>query len=332
MHKVLLTGANGFLGSHIAESLSEAHYTVSALIRRRRLPQLEGLNNVSLVRGDICDRDSLADIVKDVDYVVHCAGRVKARNKQDFFAVNATGTQNLLDAIVTAKNSLKRFILISSLAAAGPNLGENEYISTDQANPVSNYGKSKLAGEQIALSFQDHIPITIIRPPIIYGPRDKEFLNIIKLIEKRIWPTIFADDHRFSVIHVKDAANAVLHAIEHDKNSGNIYFISNNQTHTIAEIKLRLAELLAVKKIYRLPISWWQLRGIAFLSDKLNTLFNKTAMLNSDKLNEMKQKDWTCNNSQAKKQLQWKPEIHWDNGIKETVLWYQQQGWVKKHD
>src|SRR5229473_1597583 len=167
--KVLLTGGSGFLGSWVAEQLAAEGHLVRALVRpasdRRALEKLPG---VQFAPGAIEDRASLAPAVDGVDAIVHVAGIVKARRPADFFAVNTQGTRNLLDAALE-RGGLKRFVYVSSLAAMGPSADGQPVHEGAEPRPVTHYGRSKLEAERSVMAASDRLPVTVIRPPLIYG-------------------------------------------------------------------------------------------------------------------------------------------------------------------
>ena len=171
--KVLVTGASGLLGSHVAELLSARGTQVRALVRKtsnRR--HLETLRNVELFEGSVEQGDRVREAIDGVDAVVHAAGLVKARNTDEFFAINVGGTSNLIDAARRRGRPLDRFVYVSSLEACGPS-ADGTPVPADQESPVTSYGRSKLAAEKVVLSAKNEMPVVILRPGAIYGPRDE---------------------------------------------------------------------------------------------------------------------------------------------------------------
>ena len=175
--KALITGSNGFIGSHLAERLLNHDYQVKCLVRKTsNLRWIKDLP-VEVVYGDIADLNSLLPSVAGVDYVFHLSGALRANNENEFYRINQGGTKNLLEACRQQNPNLKRFVCVSTQAAAGPSIDGIPLTESDDPHPISIYGKSKQLGEQVVLEFQKFFPVTIIRPPIVYGPRDDDFLE-----------------------------------------------------------------------------------------------------------------------------------------------------------
>src|SRR5205814_10638361 len=169
--RVLLTGGSGFVGSYVAEQLTGLGHTVRALVRPQSDSKLlKTLKNIEFAPGAVEDRRSLDAAVTGVDAIVHVAGLVKARRPEEFFAVNAEGTRNLVAAAEAHAPGLRRFVYVSSLSAVGPSPDGKPVPDDAPPRPVTQYGRSKLAGEQAVLAAKDRLPVTVIRPPLISGP------------------------------------------------------------------------------------------------------------------------------------------------------------------
>lgn len=328
MEKILVTGATGFLGSHLVKALSSSGYMVRALVRKPSIPTLAVIPNIQLVQGDIRQPESLSSAIQGIDYVIHCAGLVKAYNQQQFYDVNAEGTENLLRAITKSSTPVKRFVHISSLAAMGPSVGDQITIPLEEANPVSNYGKSKLEAEKIIQNYKNQLPITVVRPPAIYGPHDRECLILFKLVSWRLWPSFLSQNKRLSVIYVEDAVSAIIHAMKYDKNTGHCYFIDDGHAYLIHDLIGVLKDALHVRRLFNIRIPIKMLKLLLGIVDNYASLLKKPTMLGKDKLQELVQLDWTCNSQLANKQLGWTASTDWTIGAIKTLHWYQQQGWI----
>src|ERR1700685_710002 len=188
--RFLVTGSSGLLGGHVVELLSMRGDPVRALVRPTSNRQhLLKFPNVELFEGAIERIEGLAEAMDGIDAIVHCAGIVKARNSDEFFAVNVVGTSNVVQAARALRGKLRRFVHVSSLEAVGPS-PDGRPVSADQENPVTAYGRSKLAAEKVVLAAKDDLPVTVLRPGAIYGPRDGEILEVFKSIQRGVLPLI----------------------------------------------------------------------------------------------------------------------------------------------
>jgi 2-alkyl-3-oxoalkanoate reductase len=225
--KVLVTGASGFLGGHVAEALSSRGDRVRALVRKTsNRKHLETLANIELFEGSVEQVERVREAVDGVDAIVHCAGIVKARGLDEFFAVNVGGTSNLVEAARQRGKSLKRFVHVSSLEACGPS-ADGGPVPPDQENPVTAYGRSKLAAEKVVLSARGDMPVVVLRPAAIYGPRDVEILDAFKSVKRGLFPVINGGRSKTIWIYASDCAQACVRAIDADVPSGRVYFVDD---------------------------------------------------------------------------------------------------------
>lgn len=210
MAKVLVTGASGFIGSHLASALVARGDEVTCLVRKTS--QIKGLNGlgVQLVYGDVTQPESLLSAVAGQETVYHLAGITLALTKRQFFRVNQEGIRNIARACA-AQPGPPVLLVVSSLAAAGPALDGRPKIESDPSQPVSAYGRSKRAGEQEAELFADRVPTTIVRPPIVFGERDHLGLPLFRSVDKfGIHFVPGRGRHRYSLIHVADLAELII--------------------------------------------------------------------------------------------------------------------------
>jgi dihydroflavonol-4-reductase len=327
MMKALITGSNGFIGSHLVERLLNHGYQVRCLVRKTsNLRWIKDLP-VEMVFGDIAELSSLLPVVADVDYVFHLSGALRANHESDFFRINQGGTRNLLEACRQQNPNLKRFIYVSTQAAAGPSLNGIPIKESDAPMPISAYGKSKHLAEQAVLEFQKFFPSTIIRPPAVYGPRDDDFLEAFKYIKFGIKPLIGKKQKFISIIHVSDLVRGIQIAAEYTNTENQIFFISNKEACSWIELENLMARVMD-RKALKIVLPVLALDIAAFISEKVTKIFNKTAILNRDKANEMKQNFWLVDASKAEQKLGFVAEIPLEIGLKETYNWYRLQGWL----
>jgi nucleoside-diphosphate-sugar epimerase len=323
----LVTGASGFLGSHLAQELVKRGFQVRCLVRKTS--QLEWLvdSGVEFVFGDIQDKESLKKILLDYEYIFHTAGLIKTRHPDLFDKVNHQGTRNLLEAAWENHLPLKRFVYISSQAASGPSLNGRPRKESDLCNPVSVYGVSKLAGEKTVLEYADRFPITIIRPPGIYGPRDRQLLSIFKLSRYGIMPILGEGDNQFNLIHVKDLVDGIILAALSPKAIGQTYYLTDGLIYSWYKAGQILAEVQQ-KKFRTLTLPKWIIATVAALSDLVSHLIRRDFYLTSRKVRELKYKHWISDTTKAKSELGFRPAYDFRTGARQTIGWYKEKGWI----
>lgn len=325
--EALVTGSNGFIGSFLVERLLEKNYNVRCLIRQTS--NLQWIKNlpVQFFYGDITKTKSLIAAVKNVDYVYHLSGKVRAKSFEEFLFVNQQGTINLLETCKKNAPSLKRFVYVSSQAAVGPSKKGIPLKETDAPRPISLYGKSKLLGEQETLRYREYFPVTIIRPPSVFGPRDDDILSIFKAVKRGVKPLVGQQEKRLSLVHVLDLVNAMIVAAEHERAKNEIFFITNSNGYSWIEFENTIARTLRKKGMFvRIPECL--LDVVALINEVTARIMGKPALLNKDKVLEMKQQSWLIDNLKAKKILGFEAQTELETGIQSTVQWYKKQGWL----
>jgi nucleoside-diphosphate-sugar epimerase len=326
---VLLTGGSGFLGSHIAEQLSRAGRPVRALVRATSDTRfLSALPGVELVDASLSDRDAIVRAAAGVTAIVHCAGLVKARTEEEFHRVNVGGTESLLAAAAAAGAGLRRFVQVSSLTVAGPSDAAGTPVTVDTPpRPLTAYARSKRAAERAVLDRRQELPVTVIRPPAIYGPRDREILAFFKAVNARLLPYLGSTANRLSIIHGADAAAACIAAIDADVPSGSVYFIDDGTVHTMAELIAAIEDALGKRAWLRFPLPERLVRAVALGSELYGKLTDQAQMLTRDKCNELFHQ-WVCDGTPARRELGWEPRIEIREGVRTTAAWYREAGWL----
>jgi nucleoside-diphosphate-sugar epimerase len=326
MAEVLVTGANGFVGSHICEALLTNGYTVRALVRKTSdLSNIKTLP-LNLVYGDICYPETLPAAVSGVTAVINNAGLVKTRNPEEFHRVNCEGTKNIIEAVRRHKPGLTRLIHISSTAACGPAPDDYPISEDHQPNPLTEYGRSKLAAEQAILANKANVPSTILRPSAIYGPRDKEMYSFFKAIKLGIKPLFGDGENYINFTYIKDFAQAVAKTIATPAVSGSIYFVAEKRAYSYREAGNIISSILINKTItLRIPGPILRLAGT--VSDKVNGLIGKTSIFTRDKTNEILSKYWLFDTSKIEQEMGF-CATDFRTGAEETIAWYKEHDWL----
>ena len=327
--RILLTGASGFLGSHIAEQLDQRGAEVRALVRPTSDTRfLDGLEHLSLVEGFLDDERSLIAATEGVGGIIHAAALVKARSPDELHRTNARGTAKLLDAAIQRAPDLKRFVLVSSLAVMGPS-EDGQPLSAEAApNPVTHYGRSKLAAEQAARAAAQVLPVTILRPAMIYGPRDREVLPFFKSVQMGVLPMTGSPLSALSAIYAADCAAACIRAIEADVPSGSTYCIEDGRTETLAGLMAHIENALGTRARLRVPVPRLLMYTAALGSEAYGRLTGRAVMLTRDKLNELLAPHWVCDSTDAQTALSWQPRVSFEEGARITGAWYRREGWL----
>lgn len=324
---VLITGANGFIGSRLCRMFLERGFRVFAGVRRSaNLTLLDGLD-IELRYGDVNIADGLPAMVTGVDYIVHNAGVVKAKTPDTFFIVNEDGTRNLLNAIVTHNPSALRVVYMSSLAVAGPSLDGRPVSEKDKPHPITVYGRSKLAGERVALSFADRLRVVSIRPSGVYGPGDREIFTFFKTVYRGIRPSIGDVSRKLQLVHVDDLCRGVYRALVSDIAAGSVYFICENRAYEFHELTAILRDACGRRTTVTLPVPAFLFRGIAAISEALFKMVGATPMLTREKAGELLA-SWEVDTSRARKELGYESEIPFAEGARHTYDWYRREGWL----
>ena len=321
--RVLVTGGSGFVGSHVAEALANAGHELRLMLRATS--SLEFLSGVTFerVEGDMRAPEALNAAARGVDAVVHLAGLTTAVRAADYFAVNAQGTGTLVRA--AAEAGVGRFLYLSSLSAQGPN-ADDSGVAPPAPRPVSIYGRSKLSGEEEVLRMADRMSVTVVRAPVVYGPRDRGLLPFFRLGKSGILPVYGDGENRLSWVNVQDLASAIT-AVLAGETSGSVYTVADGPSHSWRELAQSLQRALDRRAwVVGVPPSLYSLAGAA--AGFAGAVIKRPLLLNRDKITEMRQRFWVCSNDRITRELGWRPTISTLTGLEETVRWYRQQHWL----
>ncbi len=324
--RVLVTGASGFIGAALAARLAARGDRVRALVRRSsRRAGLEALG-AEIAFGDVGEPASLAGAVDGCDAVVHLAGVVKALGRDEFFRVNAEGTVHLCRACADAARR-PALLLVSSLAAAGPSSPSRPRSEEDAPAPVSDYGHSKLAAEQALRGFTGRLEATVVRPPVVYGPGDREFLPpLFRMARLGLVPKVGFGAKRYSLVHVEDLVDGSLAALERGERLGRdgsegIYFLADGGAHAWGDI-VRAAAAALGRRALVVPLPEVASLAVAAVGAAAAALTGRPAILSFDKIRELRQSSWTCAIDRAVRELGFAPRLPLAEGMRQSAEWF----------
>lgn len=323
--RVLVTGGTGFIGSHLVEALLKGGTEVFCLVRgHSNLRWLEHLP-VRYIYGELLDGVSLDRAVQDKDIIYHLAGLTKAPDKATYERANHIGTKNLIEAVYRSNRGLKRFLHVSSLAAVGPSLNGRPQTEEAVCCPITDYGMSKLKGEREVRKYLGILPITIVRPPVVYGPRDRDLFLYFKVLNYGVKPILGLKKY-ISIIYVDDLVRGMVLAATNEGSIGRIYFMANDNAVSMGD----LTELIK-QKVRPRTITFYLADKLIYLaagcSEYLATLSGKTTIFNRQKARELAQRAWICEAKRARIELGFQARVTLREGISRTTDWYKGQGW-----
>jgi nucleoside-diphosphate-sugar epimerase len=264
--------------------------------------------------------------MQDVTHVIHCAGCTKALRVSEFYEVNQTGTRHVVEAVNRQSERIQRLVHISSLAAGGPASQARPACEDDPPHPVSEYGRSKLAGEEEVRSAckPDYV---ILRPPAAYGPRDTGFLPLFKAVKKHVLPRFGGGRQQLSLVFAKDLAEAAVTCLTHPAAAGKTFYTASPEMMTALALADEIAQQMGTWTL-PLPLPTAALWPLCCFQEAVSRLTGKPNLLSRQKYAELRAPGWVCDPSRLRRELGFVCAITLRNGITETLAWYQQQGWL----
>jgi len=322
--RVLVTGASGFVGSHVAEQLASVGWQVRCLVRPTSSRRWLTRADYEFALGDVTDLHGIPEALEGCDAVVHAAALTNALHPDEYYRVNSEGTLRLWMAAGSLR--VKRFLLVSSLAAAGPSRGEEPQDETAHPHPVSAYGKSKLQAERVVLGPGGPLEPVVVRPPTVYGPRDDDVLSLARLAKRGWFPRIGGRRRVVSMIHVVDLADGIRRALEAGS-PGRIYYLGDGEVHSLDEIGAAMGRALG-RRVRFFSIPSWALWGGALAGELTGSLLRRPAALNLERGRQFVHLYWTASDARARSELGYASRYDLTRGMEDTIRWYRSVGWI----
>lgn len=332
---ILITGASGFIGSTVVDKALELGYETWAGIRKSSSRQYLQDERIHFIDLYYTDKQKLKEQLRDLtdEYgrfndIVHIAGLTKARHKSDFDKVNYEQTRDFVEALIETDNIPDSFIYMSSLGAMGPGdeVGYTPMCANKTPTPNTAYGKSKLKAENW-LKGIDGFPYLILRPTGVYGPRDRDYLILMRAVKNGLDVGAGYKKQLLSFIYIDDLVNIVFSLIEKGIRRKE-YFAADGDVYTDSEFNAIVRDALHKKNVLRLKVPLFLVKPAAYINEKTAALFGKATAFNSDKYRIMKQRNWACEIAPLEEDIGFQPAYRLKEGVEKTIAWYQKKGWL----
>jgi len=333
--KILVTGATGFVGSHLCEKLTKQGHEIFALARNPKKFQDFNVQG-KMVKGSLSEREDhewIAELPEDLDTVIHTAGIVHSFDWSDFYSVNTRATEKLINDLKVRYPKDLKFVLISSQAAAGPADIDNKKKEHHDPKPVSHYGKSKRYAE---ISLNHMAPLSwdksIIRPPMVIGPRDPAILEVFRMVKNGLVLVAGMNGmkNRYSFICVHDLVDVIIASANHKspENHAEVFFSAHPQTVSYEEIINEMKKAQNKKFVINLSMPIFMVSFLAHFLDFLRRLIPLSLPLTPDKIGEISQPAWVCCSEKSCEKLEM--NYNWDlpKTIDVTLKDYRDRGWL----
>ena len=321
--RVLVTGATGFVGSHLVEALRDRGDEVTALARSPTKAAPLSQAGVRVVPGDLHDPTALHKAVADQDVVFHVAGMIAAKSETEFLRANRDGTANLVDT--AQRTGRPRLIFVSSMAAGGPSRPGQPLRGDEPPAPLTQYGRSKLEAEAVVRA--SPLPWCIVRPPVVYGPRDYEILKVFRFAKRGIAPILGDGRQEISTIYAPDLARAIIATATAPAAVGRIYYACDPVWTTSAGFMTAVGEAMG-RTILMVPVAEPIARGLLSVTGAAAALTGRATLLTRDKAKEFFAPAWTGDPATLTRETGWVPASDLAGGLRATAAWYREAGWL----
>jgi nucleoside-diphosphate-sugar epimerase len=324
--KLLMTGATGFVGSHVIEISPGYKFQLRALVRKPADAARLQEAGIETVQGSLEDAGALREAMQGVTAVLHLAAATKARTPAEYQRANVAGTQAVIEAILATEPRPTRLVYLSSLAAAGPPVNGRPVTRDDKPRPLTTYGRTKLAGEKVCEVAADRIQVAILRAPAVYGPRDRDVFEFFRLANLGVVPLPTAATGRLQMIHVRDLARALLLAATSSAARG-VYHVAEARSYEWEEMARMVGKALGKQvRVPRIPTP--VISAAAAVSETISGLMGKSTIFNREKADELTVPGWLCETELARRDFGFETHIPLQEGFNETANWYKLNGWL----
>ncbi|WCJ59547.1 NAD(P)-dependent oxidoreductase [Fontisphaera persica] len=327
--KVLLTGASGLVGSHVLDRLVREQVPVRLLLRASSPRQwiASHLSKVEIHEGALDAPQTLESALEGITHVIHCAGATKALDREGYFRVNHAGTLNLVAAINRQASQVQRLVHVSSLAVTGPATAARPARETDPPRPLTDYGQSKLAAEQVVRE-QCRVPSVILRPPGVYGPRDGEFFKLFKAVQRGLLPCFGGGRQQLSLVYAPDLAAAIVHCLTQEGAVGQVLHVAHPEVVSARQLGEMAARFLQVKPV-PLVLPTAALWPVCVVQEIISQVTRRPHVVNLQKYRELAAPGWVCDVSRLRELTGFSATTSVQEGVPATLEWYRQAGWLK---
>ncbi len=318
---ILVTGGTGFIGSHLVETLCGSGEAVRCLVRPgRRSRSLPAA--VEIAEGNLATGGGLDEALRGADAIIHLAGVTKALAVSEYYTGNPRATEALVRAV---KGRSLRFVHVSSLAAIGPSTGNVPVLEDDDPHPLTHYGRSKLEAERVV---RDLLPeAVIVRPPVVYGPRDTDVFQLLKSISKGLVLEIAGGERWFSAIYVRDLVDGILAALRSPAAPGRTYFLTHGKPASWSELASVAAAIMNRRhRVVRVPAA--VAYGVGFGAELWARLTGRPGIVSREKIREAQCEAWICDHRRAAAELHFRAATPLAEGLGKSLAWYKEAGWL----
>jgi dihydroflavonol-4-reductase len=300
-------------------------FNVRCLVRRTRsnLGWIEG-SQAEIVRASYLDVDTLREAVHDAEYIFHLGGVTKAKKQSEYHQGNVLATRNLLEA-ATGNSNLKKFCFVSSLTAVGPSQDGTLLDEEAPCHPITAYGVSKLEAETVCQLYANRLPIVVLRPPAVYGPRDLDILEIFRWVKYGLKPVFGSHAKRLSVVYGPELARALVEATLSEKTTGQTYFVADPTAYRLSDV-LDLILRILEKRAINIRIPTFLLYTLGGIAEFASLFSSSTPVLNIDKVRDLLQTYWVCNPRKLEEHIGFRTQVPLEESLRRTIAWYREYG------